>query len=280
VILQDDGTGTPPFYEPAGSALPVGNDPVAIDVRDLDDDRDLDMISSNFADDTVTVILNLGDGNFAAGVALPVEDQPIDLATGDLDGNGSYDIIACNVASDTVSVILNTGGVFDPQQSFAVGTVPVSVDAADLDGDGDDDLAVVAVDAMAGPSVQVLENNIRAGGGFGFEPPVAFSVEADPNFVVSVDLNNDGLDDLVTVNEDDGKSGGSVTALISDPVSEPCPSDLNGNGQVDFADVIALIGQWGDCPPPGEPCPGDLNGDGVVGFADVLIVIGGWGACP
>jgi len=32
--------------------------------------------------------------------------------------------------------------------------------------------------------------------------------------------------------------------------------------------------------PGGEPCPSDINGDGVVNTADLLQLLGDWGACP
>jgi len=49
--------------------------------------------------------------------------------------------------------------------------------------------------------------------------------------------------------------------------------DLNGDGVVGFADVLAVIGAWGSCP---SACPEDLDGDGVVGFSDVLMIIANW----
>ncbi|MHC5114378.1 MAG: DUF1028 domain-containing protein [Planctomycetota bacterium] len=52
--------------------------------------------------------------------------------------------------------------------------------------------------------------------------------------------------------------------------------DVDGDGDVDFGDILALIAQWGDCAPPPAPCPADLNGDGTVGFADVLVLIANW----
>ncbi|MHC5114514.1 MAG: hypothetical protein ACYTGP_08825 [Planctomycetota bacterium] len=50
-------------------------------------------------------------------------------------------------------------------------------------------------------------------------------------------------------------------------------ADLDGDGDVDFADLLLVIAGWGPCP---DTCPADLNGDGAVGFADVLIVIANW----
>ncbi|MCP3903831.1 MAG: hypothetical protein GY715_09370 [Planctomycetes bacterium] len=65
--------------------------------------------------------------------------------------------------------------------------------------------------------------------------------------------------------------------LRLDVAVAPCPEDLSGNGQVDFADILAVIAAWGPC---GVPCPEDLSGNGQVDFADILAVIGAWGACP
>jgi hypothetical protein len=48
--------------------------------------------------------------------------------------------------------------------------------------------------------------------------------------------------------------------------------DVNGDEVVNFADILAIIGQWGFCP----GCSGDLDGDNQVGFSDILIVIGNW----
>jgi len=55
-----------------------------------------------------------------------------------------------------------------------------------------------------------------------------------------------------------------------------CAPDLSGNGSVDFADILEIIGSWGPC----SGCAADLNGDGDVGFGDILVVIGAWGPCP
>ena len=59
-----------------------------------------------------------------------------------------------------------------------------------------------------------------------------------------------------------------------------CPGDTNNSGEVDFDDLLAVLGAWGpvkDCPPF---IPPDLNEDCDVGFDDLLLVLGGWGPCP
>ncbi|MHC5113223.1 MAG: hypothetical protein ACYTGP_02195 [Planctomycetota bacterium] len=56
-------------------------------------------------------------------------------------------------------------------------------------------------------------------------------------------------------------------------VAGAMPGDLNGDGVVNFADVLGTIAAWGPC--EGE-CPADQDGDGVVGFGDVLFILANW----
>lgn len=55
-----------------------------------------------------------------------------------------------------------------------------------------------------------------------------------------------------------------------------CNSDANGDGVVDVADILQLIGAWGPC----GICDEDINNDGSVDVADLLELISGWGPCP
>ncbi|MCP3904082.1 MAG: hypothetical protein GY715_10655 [Planctomycetes bacterium] len=69
---------------------------------------------------------------------------------------------------------------------------------------------------------------------------------------------------------------GRLLALVQGIQLIPCTGDLDGDGDVDFGDILSVIGAWGPC----LACPQDLNGNGHVDFADVLAVIGAWGPCP
>ena len=57
-------------------------------------------------------------------------------------------------------------------------------------------------------------------------------------------------------------------------LGEPeCPADFDGDGDVDAADLLHLLGAWGT---PN----GDVDGDGDTDTADLLALLGAWGACP
>ena len=56
-----------------------------------------------------------------------------------------------------------------------------------------------------------------------------------------------------------------------------CQGDLNSDGTVDVADLLAVIETWGPCDL--SSCNADLDGDGIVAVGDILILISGWGNC-
>jgi hypothetical protein len=51
------------------------------------------------------------------------------------------------------------------------------------------------------------------------------------------------------------------------------PGDIDGDGDVDTADLLLLLAAWGPCP----GCPEDINGDGVVNTVDLLLLLANWG---
>jgi parallel beta-helix repeat protein len=54
------------------------------------------------------------------------------------------------------------------------------------------------------------------------------------------------------------------------------PGDANCDQAIDFADILAIIAAWGPCGGATIDCYEDLDGSGDVGFADLLLVISGW----
>ncbi|MHC4208351.1 MAG: M28 family peptidase [Planctomycetota bacterium] len=56
---------------------------------------------------------------------------------------------------------------------------------------------------------------------------------------------------------------------------DPCPGDINGDGEVSVVDFLALLAAWG-----GSGGPADLNDDGSVDVVDFLQLLSEWGPCP
>ena len=62
------------------------------------------------------------------------------------------------------------------------------------------------------------------------------------------------------------------SGLISISIDEAQEGDLDGDGDVDIADILLLIAGWG-----GDGSGGaDLDGDGDVDVADMLILLANW----
>ena len=72
----------------------------------------------------------------------------------------------------------------------------------------------------------------------------AYGAGNEPRSIAVGDLDGDLDLDLAVANvfSDD------VSILLNDCSSRPCPADLDDSGEVDFADLLALLFSWGTCP--------------------------------
>ena len=58
-----------------------------------------------------------------------------------------------------------------------------------------------------------------------------------------------------------------------------CPTDTDGDGDTDAADLAVLLGSWGPCG-PGEACEClDNDTSGSIGAFDLAVLLGNWGPC-
>ena len=86
--------------------------------------------------------------------------------------------------------------------------------------------------------------------------------------------------DLVTSDEDIPGEGQHILGLsfsIDVTGDAPIPGDTDGDGDVDFTDLVALLSAWGPCPEPPAECVGDFNDDGEVSFTDLVTLLSNWG---
>jgi hypothetical protein len=139
----------------------------------------------------------------------------------------------------------------------------LSVAAADFNGDGSVDLAVVDTDSF------YAEVWVLLGRGDGsFQTFGSFPTDSEPIHVVAADLNGDGKADLVTANRaaDDisvllGVGDGTFLPSVGYPTG-PGPAfigvaDFNGDGAPDLA--VADNGRFTCVPTCGTRIPGDVS---------------------
>ena len=142
-VLLGDGRGN--FA--AQTTFAVGTDsmfssyPQSVSIGDLNGDGNTDLVTANYGNDNVSVLVGDGRGGFAAQTTFAVGSLPLFVSIGDLNGDGNADLVTANGGSDNVSVLVGDGrGNFAAQTTFAVGDGPYSMSMGDLNGDGKADL--------------------------------------------------------------------------------------------------------------------------------------------
>ncbi len=232
-------TSTNAQFAPANDFV-VGNWPISETVADFNGDGNADLVTANYNDNTISVLLGNGGGGFTSGTYFAVGLTPSSVTVADFNGDGNADLATANYNGDNVLVYLGDGkGGFFSQTDVAVGFSPTSVTVADFNGDGNPDLATSNYN---NDTVSVVLGN-----GFGgFTAQTSFAVGAFPGAVGVADFNGDGNADLATANYGGnnvsirlGNGNGGFTASTNYAVGTGPYSlalaDFNGDGNVDLA---------------------------------------------
>ncbi|MCX6740270.1 MAG: FG-GAP-like repeat-containing protein, partial [Candidatus Parcubacteria bacterium] len=171
VILRNDGSGV--FTFTPGDSYTTGlglRGLTGIIATRLDANASFDLVVANSynntkpynGSDSISVLLNNGDGTFAAAVDYAVDRSPLQIVSADFDGDGDNDLVVSSSApADTaaLSVLENNGdGTFAPGVGIS-GNIDF-IAAGDFDGDTDIDLAGIDVSFTATASrLRIYENN-------------------------------------------------------------------------------------------------------------------------
>jgi FG-GAP-like repeat len=255
-VLLNNGDGA--FAAAANYGVDVS--PVGIVFGDFDGDTDPDLAVANNGEpgsDNVSVLLNNGDGTFAAAANYDVGEFPEGIAIADFDSDTDLDLAVPNAFSDDVSVLLNNGnGTFAAAANYGVGDEPMVIAIGDFDGDTDAD---VAATNFSSHNVSVLLNNgdgtfaaavhYGVGDGFPHEIVIAdFDGDTDPDLAVT----NIGPDNVaVLLNNGDGTFGGLTNANVDvkgpvgiHPWFQMAVEDFNRDAKPDVAinGELAMIG--------------------------------------
>jgi subtilisin family serine protease len=260
--------------------LTTGANPLGLVTADFNNDELPDLASVDGSTDKVSVRLQLANGTFDTRAEYSVDSYPTGITVGKFNNDSLPDIAVVHSAHpNKVIFLINQGdGTFERAAAATEITLSsgyTNLVAADIDLDGDDDLAVT-VDGSA-DSVHILKNN--NGVAPSFTPLQQLSLgTAAPLSIAAGDLNGDGRPELVVGNfvGDNVRvllNAGGTSFTLQTPISvADGPSsvaivpDMNGDGHKDL--VIASSG---------ANAVTILNGNGAAGFSSPTVIPVGQG---
>jgi hypothetical protein len=264
--------GSDAYLEFMTSKYVTGLEPTVAAEGDFNHDGKTDIVTANYHDGTVGVLLGKGNGTFKPVLFSAAGSYPAALAVGDFNGDGKEDLVVIDEAAndqDASSVVFlpgNGDGTFGAPVTIATFSqhylnLATSVVAADFNGDGKLDFAVAigynepycnADQACPGEVILFL------GQGNGtFRQSTVLNTTGYPYTLTVADVNQDGAPDLIVNNVTYNSSYaafasslwvylGNGDGTFESPTQNPL--DYDGDGNVYASSVVVA----------------DMNGDGKL----------------
>ncbi len=183
----------------------VGTSAYSIISADLNNDGNMDLISTSADSSIVSIRLGIGNGDFQTDINVRVGDYPISVVAFDLNHDHNIDLVTTNLQTPNLSVLLGDGtGNFATRTDLASHSHATAI--ADFNSDGHPDIVTANTGAVS----------VFLGNGDGsFKPsiPTVIPVNVNLSSINANDLNNDGKMDVVVGND---SSTGLVMVLLGD----------------------------------------------------------------
>ena len=164
---------------------------------DIDGDGDKDVLSASRADDKIAWYENIdGVGNFGTQRIIGLLDQTQWVRAADLDGDNDIDVLALSAPSDLIVWYENIDGLgnFSTQKIISTNVdLPKAVIAADIDGDGDNDV----LSASRYDNKIAWYENTNGEGNFGLQQLIGSASSALSVYAADIDGDSD-LDVMAT----------------------------------------------------------------------------------
>ncbi len=288
-VMLNNGDGT--FATPVAYPVPGAS---WLTLMELNDDGQLDIVALTGALSDVSVLYNLGGGEFGNGKTYSSgSSEGFIASTGaaaDFNGDGQTDVVGVSI---NLQLVLNQDGAFNSRKVFQASNAEWGrkMTAADFDQDGAVDVAVT--DSSSELCI------VRNQGDGTFEPPNCKTLAyVSMGSVVAADLNGDGWPDIaagaegassispvaVFMNAGDGTFPNKTEYPAGSGMASVAAADMNADGHQDLIianfssnDVSLLLNNGDgtftpmlDSPVAATPhwiTAADFNGDGMLDVA-------------
>ena len=166
---------------------------------DVDQDGDIDVLSSSFTDDKIAWYENNGSQNFTEHIISNSAKGASDVYAIDIDQDGDIDILSSSINDNKIIWYENNGS-----QNFAEHIISSSAEAAldvhaiDIDKDGDIDVLSAS---FSDDKIAWYEND----GSQNFTEHIVSTSADAANTVFAIDLDSDGDIDVLSSSRDDNR---------------------------------------------------------------------------
>jgi hypothetical protein len=225
-VLLNSGNGT--FLRQKAYITGDKSYPPSVAVGDVNNDNKADIIVTNQNINSISVLLNSGNGTFLPQTiySVPYGSSVACPSVVDVNGDNKPDIIVVNSGKNSIGILFNTGdGTFLNQTTYPTGldTNPRFVSVVDVNNDNKPDLIVSNYNKN---NIGVHFNSDNGT----FLPPTTYSTGSgsNPLSVSVVDINGDNKRDIIVVNG--GKNNIGVFLNIGNGTFLPQTTYSTGSG--------------------------------------------------
>lgn len=229
---------------------PSGVRPDSVALGNLDGDAHLDLAFVNETTDVISVFLGHGDGTFQAPELIQVGFEALALVICNVDDDGLLDIAVATGAgaNNFARVLLNQTDVTAPGAFDLMTPFDAAHDVPAPSKSESDWLRVTLDWSDAAPDFSPVAYRVT----IAFDPGLSMVVFSQDDIPVSNVVIPGGVLLPLTTYYWSVEASNTVGASVSNPVAHQfstgvcssTPGDLNGDGQVDGADLAQLLGNW------------------------------------